>query len=280
MKKPFEFSTQPELQPELQSPSLIVGWGADASYLGTKVADYLIRKLGGQAFCEIEPMEFFPLGGVTIENDIVEFPEVKFYACPDYDLVILKSTPPSYEWYKFLNLTLDIAQNHCHVKELHTIGGMVSLDAHTAPREFFGTINSSELKRTLSPHRLTRELDYETPPGQKPTLSSYLLWIAKKRDIPGANLWVPIPFYLVTVDDPAAQKRVLEFLNHRLDLQIDFADLDEEIRKQNERIHKIRTDFSEIDQYISKLESNLRLTERESTKLVKQVEESLKETRD
>jgi len=276
MKEPFKFSTQPELR----SPSLVIGWSVDASYLGTKVTDYLIRKLGGQSFCEIEPMEFFTLGGVAIENDLIQFPETKFYACPENDLVILKSTPPSYEWYKFLNLILDIAQNYCHAKELYTIGGMVSPSAHTTPREFFGTINSSELKKTLSPYRLTRELDYETPPGQKPTLNSFLLWAAKRRDIPGVNLWVPIPFYLVALDDPTAQKRVLEFLNHRFDLQIDFADLDEEIRKQNERIHKMRTDFPEIDKYISKLESNLRLVEGEGEKLVKQVEEFLREARD
>ena len=217
---------------------------------------------------------------MTIENDLVQISESKFYACPENDLVVFKSAPPSREWYKFLNLILDIAQNYCHVKELYTIGGMISLSAHTAPRQFFGTLNSPELKKTLSSYRLTRELNYETPPGQRPTLNSFLLWTAKRRNIPGANLWVPIPFYLVAVDDPQAQKNVLEFLNHRFDLQIDFGDLDEEIRKQNERLARMRTNFPEIDKHITKLESNIRLSEGENEKLVKQVEEFLGETRD
>jgi len=276
MKELFKFSRQPELR----NPSLVIGWSVDASSLGGKVTDYLVRKLGGQTFCEIEPVEFFSLGGVTIENDLVQISESKFYACHENDLVVFKSTPPSHEWYKFLNLILDIAQNYCHVKELYTVGGMISLGAHTAPREFFGTLNSPELKKTLSPYRLTRELNYETPPGQRPTLNSFLLWTAKRRNIPGANLWVPIPFYLVAVDDPRSQKRVLEFFNHRFDLQIDFGDLDEEIRKQNEKIARMRTNSPEVDEYISKLESNIRLSEGENEELVKQVEECLRETRD
>ena len=64
---------------------------------------------------------------------------------PKKDLVILESTPPSYEWY-FLNLILDVAENYCHVKELYVISGMVSLSAHTTPRQLRGTFNSPELK--------------------------------------------------------------------------------------------------------------------------------------
>jgi len=276
MKAPFKFSRPPELQ----SPSLVVGWGADAGKLGAKVTGYLNRKLGGQSFYEIEPVEFSPLSGVTIEDDLIQFPEAKFYSCPKNDLMIFRSDPPSYEWYKFLSLILDITEHYCHVKELYTIGGMVSLGAHTAPRELMGTFNSLELKEALNHYNLTGGLDYETPPGQRPTLNSFLLWVAKRRNIPGVNLWVPIPFYLVTMDDPNAQKRVLEFFNQRFDLQIDFNDLDEEITRRNEKIAQLRTRFPEIDEYITRLESNLRLSEDENERLVKEIEKFLREKGD
>jgi len=273
MKDPLKFSWQPELQ----SSSLVVGWSVDAGKLGAKVTDYLNRKLGGQSFCEIEPVEFFTLGGVTIEDDLVQFPESKFYSCPGKNLVVFRSAPPSYEWYKFLTLILDTAEHYCHVKEIHTIGGMVSLSAHTAPRELLGTFNSPELKKALSHYNLAEGLDYETPPGQRPTLNSFLLWAAKRRNIPGVNLWVPIPFYLVAVGDPKAQRRVLEFFNQRFDLGIDFSDLDEEIRQQNQIIAEVRNGFPDIDESIRRLESNLRLSEEESQGLVKEIEKLLKE---
>jgi len=41
MKAPFKLSRQPELQ----SPSLVVGWSTDAGKLGAKVTDYLNRNL-------------------------------------------------------------------------------------------------------------------------------------------------------------------------------------------------------------------------------------------
>ncbi len=275
MKDPLKVSWQPQLQ----SPSLVVGWSGDAGELGAKVTDYLNRKLGGQSFCEIEPVEFFSLGGVTIQNDLVQFPESKFYACPKNDLLVFKSAPPSHEWYKFLNLILDIAENYCHVKELYTIGGMVSLGAHTAPRELLGTVNSPELKEALSHYNLAMGLYYETPPSQSPTLNSFLLWAAKRRNIPGVSLWVPIPFYLVAADDPKAQRRVLEFFNQRFDLGIDFSDLEEEIRHQNQVIAEVRNSFSDIDESIRKLESNLRLSEEESQRLVREIEKFLREKR-
>jgi len=156
---------------------------------------------------------------------------------------------------------------------------MVSLGAHTAPRELLGTFNSPELNEALSPYNLTRGLDYETPPGQRPTLNSFLLWVAKRRNIWGVNLWVPIPFYLVAVDDPTAQKRVLEFFNQRFDLRIDFNDLDEEIARRNEKIAEVRTRLPEIDEYITRLEGNLRLSEDENERLVTEIEKFLREKR-
>lgn len=266
-------------RPELRSPALIVGWAMDAGRLGTRVTDYLIKKLGGQPFCDIEPVDFFSLGGVTIADDLVLFPESKFYACAEKDVLVFRSPPPGYQWYQFLNLVLDVAES-CHVKEVYTVGSMIALGPHTAPRQFFGTASSPQVKEELSGYQLTREVDYETPPGGKPTLNSFFLWTAKRRNIPGANLWVPVPFYLLSADDPAAYRKPLEFLNDRLDLAMDLADLDEQVRKQNERIDRMRAARPEVDKSIGKLEGAMRLAEGEGEKLAREVEEYLRENKD
>lgn len=264
-------------RPELRNPTMIVGWSMDAGRLGWRVTDYLVRKLGGQAFCEIEPADFFPLNGVTIINDIVFFPESRFYACPEKDLVVFRSTPPSYEWYQFLSLILDVAQDYCHVREIYTVGSMIAMGAHTAPRQFFGTMGSPELKMELSGYNLTREMDFETPPGGRPTLNSFFLWAAKRRGIPSANLWIPIPFYLVSADDPEAYRGVLDFLSDRLRLGLDLTELDEQAGLQNEKIDQIRAAHPEIDSIIGKLERGLRLAEGEGEKLAKEVGDFLRE---
>ena len=271
-KHPFEIYRKPEFQ----SSSLVVGWSEDAGKLGTKVIDYLNKKLGGEEFGEIEPTDFFPLGGVSIEDDVAQFPESKFYCCQEKNLVIFKSNSPRSEWYKFLNSVLDVAEHYCHTKELYTIGGMVSLSAHTAPRQLLAITNSPEMKTALSQYDLARDMDYETPPGQRPTLSAYLLWAAKRRNIPGASLWVPIPFYLVSTEDPRAWRKAVQFFDDRFGLGIDFRDLDEEVARQNEKIAGLRDRFPELDDYVHRLESNLSLTEEEHGKLIKEIEEFLR----
>jgi proteasome assembly chaperone (PAC2) family protein len=273
-----EYPVKIHKKPKLQSSSLVLGWSEDMSNLGGKVTGYLNRKLKGQEFADIEPDDFFSLGGVTIEDNLAQFPESKFYVCSERELVVFRSNPPGAEWYKFLNSILDVAEHHCQVKELYIIGAMVSFSAHTTPRELLAVVNSAEMKEVLSQYDLARDMDYQTPPGERPTLNSFLLWIAKGRNIPGVSLWVPIPFYLAAMEDAQAQKKVLSFLNERLDLKIDFSDLDREIREQNEQLAQVRSRFPQIDDYINRLESNLMLSEEENGELIKKIEEFLRES--
>ena len=264
-------------EPDLHRSSLVLGWSEDMGNLGRKATDYLKRKLKGQQFAEIEPEDFFSLGGVAIEGNLARFPESKFCACQEHELVVFQSDSPGAEWYKFLNSVLDVAEHHCRVKELYILGAMVSFSAHTTPRQLLAVVNSAEMKEVLSQYDLARDMDYQTPPGERPTLNSFLLWIAKGRSIPGVSLWLPIPFYLAAMEDAQAQKKVLSFLNERLDLKIDFSDLDQEIREQNEQLARVRSRFPRIDDYINRLESNLMLSEEENGELIKKIEDFLRE---
>jgi len=264
-------------KPKFQSSSLVVGWNEDAGQLGPGVIDYLTGALGGERFGEIEPEDFFSLGGIRVEHDVAQFPESNFYSCNENNLVIFRSTPPRFEWYKFLSSILDVAEHYCGTKELYTIGGMVALAAHTTPRTLLATSSSQEVKESLKQYNLVRDMDYQTATGQRPTLNSFLLWLAGRRDIPGVSLWVPIPSYLVTNEDAKAQKKVLQFFDERLGLNIDFSDIDHEIQKQNEKLAQARLRLPEIDDYILRLESNLSLSQEENERLTTEIAEFLRE---
>ncbi len=263
-------------KPVLKSASLLVGWSEDTGDLGLQIIDYLNKELSCQEFCEIEPEEFFPMGGVSVGHDVAHFPESKFYYCPKRNLIIFRSSVPRLEWHKFLNSVLDVVQNCCRLKEIYTIGGMVSSSSHTMPRALMAIANSVQMKKILGSYDLASDVNYETPPGQRPTMNSYLLWVAKRRNILGASLWVPIPFYLMGVQDPAACKTIINFLNLQLNLGIDFTGLNEEIAQQNKKIAEIIKRYPEIANYINQLESNLSLNEEESNKLADVIENYLK----
>ena len=263
-KDPFEIYQMPQLQ----SPSLIVGWQTqDIGKLGPKVIDFLNEKLGAKEIAEIKPLGFFPFGGVRFKDDLVQVPESKFWACEKDNLLIFRSDEPVFEHYQFLNSVLDFAEYHCHAKELYTLSGVVSFIAHTSLRRILTVFNQPELKTRLEGYDGLQEMTWEGPPA----ISSYLLWVARKRGISGMSLWTEIPFYLATREDPQAIKLTLSFLNRRFDLGLDLGEFDLEIKYQNEKIAHLRKEDAEINNYISLLETGQRLDEEEQLKLAREV---------
>lgn len=262
--------------PELKKPVLLICWDADVGFVGNNVFKYLSNEKSFTTFAEIEPEEFFPLSGVAIDNDVAVFPESKFYQDKESNMVIFKSSYPRFEWYKFVDIIIEIARDICKIKEIYTVGGMVSITAHTIPRLLMATVNNAEMKAALCHFDINLSLDYETPQGQRPTMSSYVLWEAMRRNIMGAGIWVPVPFYMVSAGDLRACRRVIDFLNQRLKLNLNFTNLDKSLSQQNKAIMNAVDAFPEIMEIIRKLETNSTLTENESSKLVEIIEEYLK----
>lgn len=263
-------------EPVLQDSTIIVAWSKDAGMLGASVIDYMNHSLDGKKFAEIEPGEFFPLGGVSVENNVAQFPESRFYWSEQSNLVLFESDVPNWGWNDFLNIVLDIAQRHCNVKQVYTIGGIVSVNSHTMPRQSIAISNSDEIKQELNKHGLLTNLDYETQPGGRPTISSYLLWVARERGISGASIWIPVPFYLVSTEDSWSWMAALRLLDHMLHLGIGFKELEERIAIQEKMFAEILDNFPELVDYIHKLEGSFSLTQEESETLVRVIEEALK----
>ncbi len=272
MKDSLQFFSKPKLR----HPTLVVSWQADAGQLGPGVKDLLKEQFEGEVFCEIDPTDFFPLNGVAIESNMVVFPESSFLAFPKHNLIFFHSAVPRHEWFRYFNLVLDVAQVHYKVKELFTLGGMISLGIHTNPREFWATFSSPKIKRSLSAFHLSREMNFETPLGGRPTLNSFFLWAAKQRNLHGANLWVPVPFYLIAPPDPRGQKTFLEFLDKRLNLDFDYTSVDAAIRQQDRWIDSLCGQNPEVERTITKLDTNQRLNDEEREYLVREIDRFLR----
>lgn len=258
-------------QPSFKNQSLIVGWNKDAGKVAPAVIDFLNEKLGGRMFCEIELEKFFSFGGVAVEDDIVQFPESKFFYNEQEDIVVFKSDQPHVQHYKFLNTVLDIAEQICHVTELYTVNGFVSSIIHTLPRKIFSVFNLPESREKLLGYGL-EDLTWEGPPA----ISTYLLWIAGRRGIPGLSLWPEIPFYLGAHEDSQSVKKTLLFFDKRFHLNLDLTEFDNAVWEQEEKITLLRQENDEIDQYMKLLESGLHLDEEEQLKLAREIYSCLK----
>jgi len=257
-------------RPELRHPFFLVGWEQDAGKVGSKVVEFLNKRLQSEEFCQIKPEPFFSLEGVQVKDDVVEFPQARFSFAQKKDLITLVSSQPQFEWYRFLDSILDVAQR-CKTKILYTVSGTISLISHASPRRILAVFNEPRIRKTFKGSGLV-DMDYQG----KPALSSYLLWVAQKRNIPGVSLWVEIPFYLASLEDPRAWKKVLEFFNQGLNLDLDLEEISSRIKTQNEKIYRLRKEKRRVDGYLSQLEAGSVLSEREQKELIKEVCQSLK----
>ena len=261
--------------PRLQTPCLIVGWNQDVGGLGSKTLEFLIKKLNMRDFARINPAGFFSLSGVPVEENVIQFPQSKFYFCEEKDLLIFHSDGPSQSHYEFLTMLLDVAGQTCTVNEIYTLGGIISLMAHNSPRRVSSVVNQRQLKQPMAEYGVNTNLEYETPVGARPTMSSLLLWVAQKNNITGANLWVDVPFYLAALEDPRACKQVLSVLDRRFNLGLDFAELEQQTEQQNRLIAELKEQESDVHRYITMLERGIMLSEKESEALANKVAEFL-----
>lgn len=262
--------------PQLQNPSLVIGWQTrDIGKIGSKVTEFLNEKLGGMEVAEIKPLGFFPLGGAVFKDDLLQVPESKFWACEKNDLLIFKSNEPKYEWYKFLNAVLDFVEECCEAKEIYTISGTIASITHTSPRRILTVFNQSEFRKGLQDYGL-EDMTWEGPPA----ISSYLLWVAQKRGIPGMSLWPEVPFYLATTEDAEAIRQTLSFFDKRFNLDMDLGEFDLESKRQNEKLARLREKSPEVNKSIEMLERGLSLDKSEQVRLAEQVSELFKKGED
>lgn len=257
----------------LQKPSLLVGWQTqDIGKLTSGVLDFLIKTFEGYEVAEIEPLKFFSFGGVRFKEDLVQFQESKFWALKRQNLLIFKSDEPEFEYYQFLEILLEVAQDYFKIQEVYTLSGTISLIAHTSQRRILTVYNQKGLKERLVGYGL-EPMTWKGPPA----ISSYLIWVAKRRGIPGVSLWPEVPFYLASRGDPEAIRLVLSFLNQRFHLGLDLGWLVRARDAQIEEILGLRRKNQEIDEYISRLERGLPLDEEEQVKLVREIDEYFRE---
>jgi proteasome assembly chaperone (PAC2) family protein len=266
MNPEFRFTSQPRLE----KPSLIVGWMRDIGDVSRGVADFLAGPAGARSFCQIEPTDFFAIGGVTIESNIAKFPQSRFFHDERNNLLLLRSDEPQSRKYEFLSAVLDLAQ-HYQVEALYTVDGIASMISHTSPRRVFGVFNDLEIRQRLRWY-LPVGLSWQGPPHT----STYLLWLARQRHLQAAAMWVEVPFYLAGYQDAHAVKAAASLLGHIVGWDYDLDELDRRAAEQEEMLAQLRQEDPDIDIKIEALERDEMLDSDEQMELVEAIQGALK----
>lgn len=262
----FRFTSQPRLE----KPSLIVGWMKDMGDVSRGVADLLAGEAGGHSFCQIEPAEFFSVGGVTVESNIATFPQSRFFYDPRTNVLLLRSDEPESRRYEFLNAVLDLAE-HYKVESLYTVDGIASMIAHTSERRVFGVFNGPDIQKRLQWY-LPLGLSWRGTPHT----STYLLWLAKQRHLPAAGFWAEVPFYLSGSQDAQAVRTAASMLGHIIGWDYDVDELNRRVVEQDQTLADLRQEDLEIDMKIQSLEQGESLDSDEQGELIEAIQGALR----
>ena len=259
-------------RPHLEKPSLFVGWTKDIGAVSRGVVDFLADAPGASSFGEIQPVGFFPVGGVTIADDVAQFAQSRLFSNERSNLVILRSDEPQSRKYEFLNGVLDLAEHYNGAEAIYTINGVASMISHTATRRAFMVANDPVLLRELR-RFVPAGLAWQGPPHT----STYLLWLAKERRLRGVGLWIEVPFYLADSEDFLAIKAGVSLLARIFGWDYDLDDLDQRVAEQDETLAQLRAEDPEIDAKIRILEQGETLSRDEQRELVEAVQGALRE---
>jgi predicted ATP-grasp superfamily ATP-dependent carboligase len=264
----FRFTSRPQLE----KPSLIVGWTKDIGSVSRGVADFLADAPGTRSFGYIRPVSFFSVGGVAVEDDVAQFPESRLFCNERSNVVILRSDEPQSRKCEFLNGVLDLAEHYNGAEALYTVNGIASMIPHTANRRVFMVANDPAIQRELR-RFVPAGLAWRGPPS----MSTYLLWLAKNRHLPGVGLWVEVPFYLANSEDFQATRAAVAVLAKIFGWDYDLEDLDRHVAEQDETLAQLREEDPEIDARIRILEQGESLEREEQRDLIEAVQGALRE---
>ncbi|MDY6917780.1 MAG: PAC2 family protein [Chloroflexota bacterium] len=256
-------------------------------------AKYLVERVDAQEFASIEPDQFFDLGGVLVEDSVVQdigIPEGKFYCLEDNgenDLIgFMSEAQPHIKGYGMANLVLDVAQRY-KVRRLFTFAAAPTHIHHTATPQVLAAATSPRLVQELGKYdvKLLRE-------GSVSGLNGLLLGVAKKRGMDGICLLGEIPIYTTQVANPRSSKAVLDVFCRMTGLEVDLTEIeswaeetDREVEQKMAHLKEaFRDEARELIDYFERLSGQEAASEKQldfsSEDLVKDIERFLKEKGD
>ncbi len=249
------------VQPQLESPDLIVGWPGIGN-VGLMAVEILRRQLEAEYLGEVEPEPFFYPSGVVIKSGVLEslsFPGSRFYfkKLPQRDLILFigdeqpTETGSTYasggKAHEMANLVLDVAQKF-GCRRVFTSGAAISAIHHNyTPGVWIVATEAgllSEIKAVRG-SKFKSDLQGKSAQANISGLNGLLIGVAAQRGIPAACLMGEVPDYLARapMPSPAATRSVLELISRIYDISLDLNELQEMRREMSDMVDQFFNQF-------------------------------------
>jgi proteasome assembly chaperone (PAC2) family protein len=253
-----------EEQPSLRSPVLIAafaGWN-DAAQAASSSILYLMNGWSARSFASIDPEDFYDFTEVRPVIRLgpgsqrgLEWPTNTFYYHIDHtrseDVTLLLGIEPHLKWRTFTETVLEVVQQ-CGVTTLVTLGALLADAVHTRPVPLSGYSMDRDLSVRLGSMRIAGTR-YQGPTGIVGTLHD----ACRRNGLAAVSLWASVPYYLGTTPNPKASHALLSAAGELLDLRVDLAPLEEQVRAFEKQVGEAVSSNPDVAAHIQELEARI-----------------------
>lgn len=257
-------------KPELRQPNLVCGFSGwvDGGEAATGTIEYLANKLNSKKFAEIaiENFRIFQIPGedllrpeIKIENGILkehQFPTSEFYYSKtkgENDLILLSGIEPNLNWLRYAQIIVDIV-NEFAVKRIYLLGGVLGSIPYTKEPNVSCVCNPPVILEEMKKYKMQLS-SYEGPGSFGTTLISK----CQKENIHVVSLMAVALYYpkynITVVHNPNSIRAIVKRLKGILNLDLDIADLDNDVVDLEGKLDFIANQNQEFKDYAAKLEN-------------------------
>jgi len=259
-------------RPNLRSPHVICGFegsfnGGDAS---VGLVDYLIDQFKAIKFAEMQTSRYhvYQLPGsdglrpiFKMEEGLIvesELPKDEFYyvsdTAKDHDLILFSGHEPNLNWEEYANSLVKLALDF-GASRLYSSCGIYDMTPYTREPIISCTCTSDKIKNEMEKYNVTFS-NREGPAS----FAQMLMYVCKGKNLEGANFTVRAPYYpefnLALSYSPKSIKMVMVRFNQLMHLNINFDELNEEIKELEKNLDFMRQQNPQFKTFIEEQEKN------------------------
>ena len=259
-------------RPALKNPYIICGlkgWvnGGDVSVAGI---NYFIKQFNGIKFAEMPASRYhiYQVPGLEsirptfkMEEGLIvdtHLPKNQFFYAKDpaskHDLIFFLGTEPNLYWEEYANTVVELACDF-GASRLYAFCGILDRSPYTREPLISCTCTDLRIKEEMERYNVT--FSHREGPA---TFNQMLIHTCKEKNLEGVNFTVRIPCYpeysVIVPYSPKSMKAILVRLADLMNLDMDFEEIDNDIKELEGKLDFIRQQNPEFNTYIEKLEKD------------------------
>ncbi len=256
-------------RPVLRQPYIVCGLTGSFNSGNVSVGgvEYLIEQFDAVKFADLPAARYhmYQIPGVDslrpvfrMEEGLIteaNMPANEFYYVmtgSDHDLILFQGHEPSFNWEEFAGTIVDLAMEFGATR-LYSMGGILDMTPYTREPLISLTCASAEIKKEMEPYQVT----FSNRQGMA-SFGQMLVYTCSKKGLEGVNFTVRVPCYpdfnVFLGESPKSIKAMLVRLKDLMGCDINFDQLDVEIKEMEGKLDFVRQQNVNFNTLIEELE--------------------------